>query len=255
MIEKTIKTNLGEIALTIEDQGVDTPILFMHGVFLDKTLWSDYQSNLTGRTHIYLDMPGHGNSSNVGKDWSLNDCVKMLTIILETLKIDKCIAIGHSWGSMTALRAASQFPNLFQALGLFNMPFKETTGLNRLGFNLQKLILAFPELYAPQAAKSLYSAEILQQKPELSSAMVERLKKRPPQELSRLIDAVILNAEDTTELLNQLQLPALAVVGKSDYVGIPPKIETIVAPGGHITPHESITETKKAILKIIDLSN
>lgn len=256
MIEKNIKTNLGAIAIAIEEKEVDTPVIFMHGIFLDRTLWADYDSNLTGRTHIYLDMPSHGQSSNVGKDWALDDCVEMLMIILEELKINQCIAIGQSWGSMTALRAANKFPTFFQALGLFNMPFRRATGFHRLGFNLQKLIIVgLPQFYGKQAAKSLYSPKILSQRPELSSAMAERLAQRPSQEISRCLDAVIINAEDTTEILQQLQIPTLAIVGESDYVGIPPKIPTTIAPGGHITPHESIAKTKQAIQKVIELAD
>lgn len=254
MIEKIIQTNLGKISLAIEEKGTLEPIVFMHGIFLDRTLWNDYDNELTGRTHIYLDMPGHGHSSNIGKDWDLDDCVKMLMIILEKLKINQCIAIGHSWGSMIALRAASKFPQSFQALGLFNMPFKRSTGLTRLGFNLQKLVVGFSYFYAQQAAKSLYSPETLSQKPELSFLMAERLSQRPKVEITRLLDAVILNSKDSTQLLETLTVPALAVVGQSDYVGIPPSIKSTIAPGGHITPHEAIYETKQAIKTIIKLA-
>lgn len=249
-----IETNLGKIAITIDENGDDSPIVFMHGLFLDHTLWSDYDSNLTGRTHVYLDMPGHGRSSDVGKDWCLDDCVEMLMNILDKLNLKQCIAIGQSWGSMIALRAASKFPESFQALGLFNMPFKRATGLKRLEFNFQKLIVRFPRFYASKAAESLYSPEILRQRPELAITMADRLAKRSSREIARFIDAVILNAEDTSQLLSQLQVPALAVVGESDYVGIPPNIETIVVPGGHIVPHDSPTETNQAIHKIVELA-
>lgn len=254
MIKKNIETNLGKIAVVIDDNGGDTPIVFMHGLFLDNTVWTNYDSSLTGRTHVYLDMPGHGNSSDIGKDWCLDDCVSMLMSVLDQLNIKQCIAIGQSWGSMTALRAASKFPESFQTLGLFNMPFKRTLGFKRLGFNFQKLIVRFPRFYAGKAAESLYSPEILQQKPELATTMADRLARRPAKEIARFINAVILNAEDTTHLLYQLKVPALAVVGESDYVGIPPRIKTIVVPGGHIVPHESPKETSQAIQRIVELA-
>ena len=118
MREQKITTVLGKISVSIDDRGTDQPIVFMHGVFLDKTLWSNYGCNLTGRTHIYIDMPAHGDSPNVGRDWSLDECVTMLMEVLDSLNIKTCIAVGHSWGSMTALRAATKFPERFSALGL-----------------------------------------------------------------------------------------------------------------------------------------
>ena len=161
--------------------------------------------------------------------------------------------VGHSWGSMTALRAATKFPERFSALGLFNMPFKRSTGVGRLGFTLQKLMVVFPKFYARQAAKSLYTPEFLLSRPELSKQMQERLAIRPPKEISRVIDAVILNAEDTSTLVSNLRVPALAVVGASDYVGIPPGVETVKVLGGHISPHEATSETSQTILRVLSL--
>ena len=253
MREQKVATVLGEISVTIDDRGTDQPIIFMHGIFLDKTLWLDYGCNLTGRTHIYIDMPAHGASSDVGRDWRLDECVTMLMEVLDSLNVKTCVAIGHSWGSMTALRAATKFPERFSALGLFNMPFKRSTGMGRLGFTLQKLLVVFPRFYARQAAKSLYTPEFLLSRPELSKKMQERLAIRPPKEISRVIDAVILNAEDASTLVSNLRVPALAIIGASDYVGVPPGVETVTVLGGHISPHEATSETSQTILRVLSL--
>ena len=255
MEEKTIDTNLGHILVAIDDRGTKAPIIFLHGVFLDKSLWLEVSKELPEVTRIYIDMPAHGSSSDVGHDWALDDCVDMLMQIINELKLDTCFLIGHSWGSMTALRAAGKFPERFEALGLFNMPFRKTTGLRRLGFIFQKTMLFFPRFYAKQAAKSLYSGEILRNRPELSIQMQDRLSKRSPKELSRVIDAVILMPDDATQLINELRVPALAVIGREDYVGKPPRLETWTVPGGHISPHESVEEVKDAIIKVLSMSN
>ena len=118
MEEKTIDTNLGHILVAIDDRGTKAPIIFLHGVFLDKSLWLEVSKELPEVTRIYIDMPAHGSSSDVGHDWALDDCVDMLMQIINELKLDTCFLIGHSWGSMTALRAAGKFPERFEALGL-----------------------------------------------------------------------------------------------------------------------------------------
>jgi pimeloyl-ACP methyl ester carboxylesterase len=78
MSTQKINTTLGQIAVAAEQGGAGVPILFMHGVFLDKTLWTAFDSSLTGRRHLYIDMPAHGESASVGRDWSLDECVAML---------------------------------------------------------------------------------------------------------------------------------------------------------------------------------
>jgi len=253
MEEQTIATNLGNISISIDDRGSSAPIIFMHGVFLDKSLWLPVSKELPEVTRIYIDMPAHGNSSDVGHDWNLNDCVDMLMQIINELQLDTCFLVGHSWGSMTALRAAVKYPERFQALALFNMPFTKTTGLRRLGFVFQKMMLFFPGFYAKQAAKSLYSEEILIIRPELLTQMQDRLTKRSAEELARVIDAVILMPDDATPLIDVLRVPALAVIGRDDYVGKPPKLETWVVPGGHISPHESVAKVKDAIIQVLGM--
>lgn len=254
MKEKIIQTQLGQISVTVHERNSLTPIVFMHGVFLDKSLWAECAASLTDRTHIYIDMPAHGASSHVGHNWGIHDCTDMLMLILDELKITQCILIGHSWGSMVALRAAHKNPSRFAALGLFNMPFKRSAGIARIAFTMQKLMTIFPRFYAKQAAKSLYTKQILIDRPELSVGMQERLSKRPSKEISRIIDAVILNAEDTSHLITTLSVPTLAILGESDYVGVPPNLNTVTVPGGHISPHEAPKEAAVAIKKVCALA-
>lgn len=134
------------------------------------------------------------------------------------------------------------------------MPFERTTGMARLGFSLQKQMTIFRNFYAQQAAKSLYTKGLLSARPDLVTHMQERLSKRPPKEIARVIDAVILEAKDTADQVLSLSIPALAVIGEADYVPVPPKIETVTVPGGHVTPHEAPAETRQAIQRVVGLA-
>jgi 3-oxoadipate enol-lactonase len=255
MNELLIKTNLGRISVVLDDGTMDMPIIYLHGVFLDKTLWTEVSSPAKGRMQVFVDMPAHGNSDNVGHDWSLNDCAEMLIRIMDELTVQRCIVIGHSWGSMTALRAAVQFPDRFAALGLFNMPFRRTKGLSRITFALHKSMTIFPTFFAKQAAKALYSPQLLEKRPELIAQMQARLPKRPAKEIARTIEAVILKAQDAVSLIQNLQVPAMAVIGETDYVGIPPKLEVLTVPGGHVSPQEAEEDVSKAIKRVLDLAD
>ena len=255
----TVETVLGRLAINRHhcDSGKPSkgdPVLFMHGIFLDGTLWERLPLANCGHPLYFLDMPAHGKSSNVGRDWSLADCVIALREVLDSLGLDRCQLVGHSWGAMVALRAAVKWPGRFAGLCLFNMPHRRIRAASRLTFQLQKSLLRFPNFYAKQAAKSLYSSSFLSAHPRYSIDMRQRLVKRPPIELSRAIDAVLLGAEDAGGHLASLSVPALAVVGKSDYVGIPPDIETITVPGGHISPHEAPIESSAAIQRMLKFS-
>ena len=120
-----IETSIGRIACYIQHVPHTIPIIFLHGVYYDHNLWQSYASKITDRTVILIDMPLHGMSREIIKgDWDMDDCVNMLKEILDYLDIGKCYAIGHSWGSMTILRAATAFPERFKSIGLCNMPLE-----------------------------------------------------------------------------------------------------------------------------------
>ena len=124
-----IHTNLGKIAVCQKLTNSDkTPIMFLHGVYFDHHLWDKVINSIQDRSTFSVDMPFHGLSKEITKtDWTLNDCADMLLEILDSLQIAKVIAVGHSWGSMTILRAASKQPERFENVLLCNMPFLAAT--------------------------------------------------------------------------------------------------------------------------------
>jgi hypothetical protein len=102
-------------------------------------------------------------------------------------------------------------------------------------------MLLFRNFYTKQAAKALFGKTSLKQNPKL----IERLK-RPMSILSnnqikQTDKAVIINAEDATRLINNLNIRTIAIKGKEDYVPTPPNIKTIEIGGGHISPLEKPT--------------
>ncbi|MFK8185894.1 MAG: alpha/beta fold hydrolase [Phormidesmis sp.] len=263
MDELRVPTNLGQISVGWRRQGVDkgtgiglsdSPIVYLHGVFLDRSLWANVSAVGEERSQFFVDMPAHGKSDNVDRDWRLDDCVEMLFCLMDELAISRCTVIGHSWGSMTALRAAIKRPERFESLGLFNMPFRKTRGMSRLQFELQKKMTIFPSFFAEKAAKALYTPQLLHKRPELVTQMQERLSARPAVEIARTIDAVILKAQDSLPLIQRLQVPAITIVGDSDYVGVPPGMTVLTVPGGHISPHEAEEDTKRAISQCLALA-
>jgi len=121
-----ITTGIGKISVHIKkNTSGKIPIVFLHGIYFDHHLWDKQFDEINDRTVISIDMPFHGDSrENIRPDWTLNDCAEMLIEILDILQIPRVIAIGHSWGSMSILRAAHKHPERFESIGLCNMLFQ-----------------------------------------------------------------------------------------------------------------------------------
>lgn len=255
MEKQIIKTQIGQIAVfSKQTEHQAMPVIFLHGVYFDHHLWENQVNAITDRPVLAIDMPLHGESkTSIKKNWTLDDCALMLLEILDSLKIEKVMAVGHSWGSMTILRAANQNPERFAGVVLCNMPFKEPAKKEIHNIKLQHTAMVFRKFYMKQAGKSLMSKESLSNNPGLLDKLIGPMRKLSNKEVKYTDKAVRMDAKDATSLIHKLTLPAFAIVGEEDYVGLPPIKETILVKGGHVSPIEVPDEVNNQITKLIQL--
>ena len=212
------------------------------------------ESEINDRPVIAIDMPLHGESKNIKTDWNLDDCANMLLEILDSLK-NKVIAVGHSWESMTILRAAGKNQDRFSALGLCNMPFKEASKYEKRTIRLQHMALIFRRFYMKQAGKAVMGKESLVHNPDLLQKLITPMSKLTNKEIKYTNKAVRIDAKDTKHLIKYLTIPIIALVGEEDYVGILPIKETITAKGGHVSPLETPSEVHIMISRLTKLTD
>lgn len=257
MEKKVIQTQIGQIAVFHkQSESKNTPIIFLHGVYFDHNLWENQIGALSDRPVFAIDMPMHGESkTNIKNDWNLDNCAEMLLEILDSLKINKVIAVGHSWGSMTILRAANKNPDRFLALGLCNMPFKEPIKKEVRNMKFQHSAMVFRKFYMKQAGKSLMGKESIAKNPDLLDKLITPMSKLTNKEIKFTDKAVRIEAKDATHLITTLAMPVFALVGEEDYVGLPPIKETTIVKGGHVSPLEVSDEVNKLISKLTRLAD
>ena len=69
---------------------------------------------------IVPDQIGYGRSSKPIIPYSFNDHARNSRAILQNLKIDKAMIVGHSMGGMLATRFSTQFPDVTERLVIYN---------------------------------------------------------------------------------------------------------------------------------------
>src|SRR6187200_1008872 len=69
---------------------------------------------------IVPDQIGYGRSSKPIIPYSFNDMARNSRAILQSLKIDKAMIVGHSMGGMLAARFATQHPDVTERLVIYN---------------------------------------------------------------------------------------------------------------------------------------
>lgn len=256
MKTQVISTQIGHIEIQQKIVENTIPVIFLHGVYFDHYLWNYQVSKITDRTVISIDMPLHGNSKEkVGINWSLEDCGNMLIEILDSLNHLKVIAIGHSWGSMTILRAASTNPERFKSIGLYNMPTEAGTKKIKRQFNIVHLLIPFRSFYTKQVAKSIFGKQSLKEHPELLEYLDLSMSKLTADEIKATDQNVIVAADDASELVEKLKVPALSLKGAEDYVPIHKSIQMTIVKGGHVSPLEDRDAVLNHIREVIQISN
>jgi pimeloyl-ACP methyl ester carboxylesterase len=99
-------------------------IVFIHGVLNDHSVWILQSRYLAhhGFNVLAVDLPGHGKSAgNCPK--SVEEAGAFVIALLDAAKIDKAALVGHSWGSLIALHAASLVPKRVTHLAMVATAF------------------------------------------------------------------------------------------------------------------------------------
>lgn len=249
----TIKTSIGEIAYQKKEVMGTTPIVFLHGVYYDHHLWNYQINRISHHTTIAIDMPLHGQSKAItNTNWTMDDCSNMLIELLDALGIEKCYAVGHSWGSMTILRAASQHPDRFIGVGFCNMPLEEGGFGAKLQFGFQHTMLPFRKFYIKQVAKAMFGEESRVQKPKIVEYLELSMSQLSNKDIRKTDKAVISNVDSGYPYLEKLTVSALAIKGKDDYVPTLQTIETIIVEGKHTSPLEQPEKVLEMITQLIE---
>jgi pimeloyl-ACP methyl ester carboxylesterase len=252
METKQVNTSIGEISVTINKEDGSIPIIFLHGVYYDHHLWNFHVNRITTHTTIAIDMPLHGKSKGITKsDWTIEDCGIMLIDILDSIEIEKCYAIGHSWGSMTILRAASHHPERFAGVGLCNMPLKAGSLFARVQFGFQHTMLSFRKFYSRQVSNAMFGTEAKERDPEIVDYLEQTLSKLSNKEIRKTDKEVITNVNSGFPYLDKLTVPAITLKGKNDYVPTTENIEMMIVDGKHTSPLEQAEKVMELIMKVV----
>ncbi|MCE1201545.1 MAG: hypothetical protein LWX09_05555 [Bacteroidia bacterium] len=105
-----------------------------------------------------------------------------------------------------------------------------------------------------QAAKALMGNDSLKDNPALIQKLIRPMSILRNSQIIYTDKAVRIDAEDTTDLIRNLKIPAKALVDKSDYVGLPPLPDVRVVNGSHVSPLEAPEEVNLLIAGLIRLS-
>lgn len=105
--------------LAFSDTGSGKPLLFLHGLGLNKNFWASAIEQLSS-THrcLAVDLPGHGQSLDVICNGSMSVYAWHVRETIEKLHLQDVTLVGHSMGGQIAMILALQMPAVISKLVL-----------------------------------------------------------------------------------------------------------------------------------------
>ena len=107
----SIQTSKGAIGVVEHGRGSSTPIIFLHGVGSDKTVWAPQLAHFgQSRRAVAFDYPGYGDS-DPDPDATRDDFAVAILAAMDALTIDRAHICGLSLGGVIAIALHSAAPS------------------------------------------------------------------------------------------------------------------------------------------------
>lgn len=111
--------NLKPVELSYTEMGQGTPVVLVHGFPLDHTIWMPVAEGLKDEARIIMpDLRGAGKSPETNETYTMRLLAEDILALIDRLKLEKVILVGHSMGGYVALAFAYAYPGRISGLGL-----------------------------------------------------------------------------------------------------------------------------------------
>ncbi|MBJ7879466.1 alpha/beta fold hydrolase [Gelidibacter salicanalis] len=252
-----------DIPVFYEEQGQGTPVVLLHGFLETSVMWQELIPAIAQNSRVIsIDLLGHGATGCLGYIHTMEMMADAVLFVLNHLKIEKSIIIGHSMGGYVALALAEAHPERVEKLCLMNSsPFPDSSEkqINRdraveaVKYNHKNFIrMSIANLFSPDN-KERFDGEI-----EIIKMIAMDL---PIQGIVAALEGMKIR-KDRSMWLKQLALPKLAILGRKDpvlnYDSLRPQledlgVEIIDFPDGHMSHIENKKELTYNLLRFVEI--
>ena len=171
----------------------DNTLVLLHGwgqnIDMMKPIGNKFKKN---NRVIIIDLPGFGMSEEPTYIWNIKDYVICLKELLDKLKVEKPILIGHSFGGKISLLYASMYE--VDKLILFGSPFKQEIKELSMKTKILKSLKKVPLLNKLEgfAKKHIGSTDYRQASDTMRKIMVEHVNLDITEEVKKIKASTLL---------------------------------------------------------------
>lgn len=243
------------------DVGEGDPVILIHGVGLDLTIWERQIECLSKQYRVIsYDMVGHGQSARPPGPYTLSQFVKQLDDLLFDLSISKAHIVGFSMGGLVAQGFAVEHPEKAASIMIVSSVAHRTEEQRKGVLARVKEVEEHGHHTTIDAAIQRWFTPAFQaQHPEVIERIRHRLETNRADAYLAAYRVFATADEELFEKLRNIECPAFIITGELDQGSTPemagimaeqiPNAEAIVFPGiRHMLPVEASDELNQILL-------
>jgi 3-oxoadipate enol-lactonase len=233
--ERRVKA--GDLTMKIVEAGSGSPVLLLHGLGWDHSLWNPAVERFAPRYRmIAADTRGHGGTDKPPGPYDMTMFARDYAALIAALGLKRVCVVGLSQGGMVAQTLALMNPEMVSALVLISTSCKSAPSLrDNMEARIEAMDKIGPQAAAKIAAESIFSPGWRAANPDELARFYAWRSAMPVDPLNAATRA--LYDFDLSKDLPRIAVPTLVVAGSEDVLTRPAGMEEIVSliPGAKYT--------------------
>jgi 3-oxoadipate enol-lactonase len=209
-----------DVQLAYTDAGSGPAVVLIHGYPFNRTLWNEQVSALKSEFRVVTpDLRGFGESESTRGTVTMNQMAQDVAQLLDHLGIRNAVIGGLSMGGYVALAFVKLFSERVQALVLADTrPQADTDEAKKTRAQQSQKALAEGMAGITDAMlPKLLTPETVSKRPELVKRVRDMMLRTKPEGAAAALLGMS-ERDDQTQLLSQITVPTLIMVGRDDAI-------------------------------------
>ena len=191
------------------------PIVFVHGIGLNKEIWYPQIEFFKSYNVITYDLIGHGKTPLNKNELNFQDFVKQLLNLINELEIKKIHLVGFSLGALISRHFASEYGDRLSSLNLHASIYKRSIEQKRVVENRLELLKTDRPASKDRAIRRWFTAEYIKNKPEMYKKIYSMLDENNPENFLKAYKLFVFYQDDD-DMLKKIYTSTLVSTGQND---------------------------------------
>lgn len=254
---------LNGLEVSYHEEGTGNPIVLLHGFCGSKEYWDNLITKLSKSSRVIaLDLPGHGESSNLEGNITIEDFTDHIKSLLDYLNVEQVTMFGHSLGGYIALAFAEKYDQMLNGFSLIHstaFPDSEEAKKGREA-GVKKVEKEGVPVFIDGLIPKLFSPENVEKNHIDIQTAKEIGYKTSSQGVMKTLIAM-KDRPDRNFVLDKVTIPVLLIAGEKDQiipsgrtfsVSKPTIKQVLLKDSGHMSMYENPTPLIDHMMNFLD---